>query len=122
MIPPMVIFEGKHLSTEWTKGEVPDTLYGMSEKGWTDIELFHYWMTNLFIQNIPPACPVMLLLDGHSSHYEPDTIRIAQNEEVVVLCLPPHTTHVSLSLDVSFFCPPKTYWSDSCHKYVQDVL
>jgi len=26
----------------------------------------HYWMTNLFIPNIPPACPVMFLLDGHS--------------------------------------------------------
>ena len=120
MIPPMVIFEGKRLNPEWTKGEVPNTLYGMSEKGWTDMKLFHYWMTNLFIPNIPPARPVMLLLDGHSSHYEPDTIRIAQNEGVVVLCLPPHTTHVSQPLDVSFFRPLKAYWSDSCHKYMQD--
>ena len=120
MIPPMVIFEGKRLNSEWTKGEVPDTLYGMSEKGWTDMELFHYWMTNLFIPNIPPARPVLLLVDGHSSHYEPDTIRIAQNEGIVVLCLPPHTTHVSQPLDVSFFRPLKVYWSDACHKYMQD--
>ena len=35
MIPPMVIFEGKRLNPEWTKGEVPCTLYGMSDKGWT---------------------------------------------------------------------------------------
>ena len=120
VIPPMVIFEGKRLNPEWTKGEVPNTLYGMSEKGWTDMELFHYWMTNLFIPNIPPARPVLLLLDGHSSHYEPDTIRIAQNEGIVVLCLPPHTTHVSQPLDVSFFRPLKAYWSDACHKYMQD--
>ena len=31
VIPPMVIFEGKRLNSEWIKGEVPDTLYGMSE-------------------------------------------------------------------------------------------
>ena len=68
-IPPMVIFEGKRLNPEWTKGEVPDTLYGMSDKGWTDMELFSYWISDLFIAHIPPARPIILLLDGHSSHY-----------------------------------------------------
>ena len=108
MIPPMVIFEGKRLNPEWTKGEVPCTLYGMSDKGWTDMELFSYWLKDLFLPNIPPARPVLLLLDGHSSHYEPDTIHHAATEGVVVLCLPPHTTHVSQPLDVSFFKPLKT--------------
>ena len=49
VIPPMVIFEGKRLNAEWTKGEVPCTLYGMSDKGWTDMELFSYWMKDLFL-------------------------------------------------------------------------
>lgn len=98
----MVIFQGKRLNPEWTKGEVPNTLYGMSDKGWTYMELFSYWMKDLFLPNIPPARPVLLLLDGHSSHYEPDTICLAA-EGVVILCLPPHTTHVSQLLDVSFF-------------------
>lgn len=120
VVPPMVIFEGKRLNPEWCKGEVPCTLYGMSEKGWTDMELFSYWMKDLFLPNIPPARPVILLLDGHSSHYEPDTIRFAAKEGVVVLCLPPHTTHVSQPLDVSFFKPLKSYWSEACHQYMQD--
>ena len=34
VIPPTVIFEGKRLNSEWTKGEVPCTLYGKSDKGW----------------------------------------------------------------------------------------
>lgn len=54
VIPPMVIFEGKRLNPEWMKGEVPDTLYGMSDKGWTNMELFSYWMSELFVPNIPP--------------------------------------------------------------------
>ena len=119
MIPPMVIFDGKRLNPEWTKGEVPNTLYGMSEKGWSDMELFHYWLLNLFIPYIPPTRPVLLLLDGHSSHYEPDTIHTAKKEGIIILCLPPHTTHVSQPLDVSFFRPLKAYWSDACHR---DVL
>ena len=114
VIPPMVIFEGKRLNPEWTLGEVPDTLYGLSEKGWTDMGLFGYWMDKLFLPNIPHARPVLLFLDGHSSHYEPDTIHLAANQGVIVLCLPPHTTHVSQPLDVSFFRPLKVYWSDRC--------
>ncbi len=55
VIPPMVIFEGKRLNPDWTKGEVPDTLYGMSDSGWTDMELFNHWMNWLFLPNIPPA-------------------------------------------------------------------
>ena len=33
-IPPMVIFERKHLQLEMTTGEVPDTFYGLSDGGW----------------------------------------------------------------------------------------
>ena len=93
---------------------------GMSDKGWTDMELFSHWMKDLFLPNIPSSRPVLLLLDGHSSHYEPDTIQIAAEEGVVIMCLPPHTTHVSQPLDVSFFKPLKTYWLEACHRFMQD--
>ena len=83
-------------------------------------ELFGHWMNKLFLPSIPPSRPVLLLLDGHSSHFEPDTIRMASKEGVVIICLPPHTTHVSQPLDVSFFRPLKVYWSNACHKYVQE--
>lgn len=36
----MVIFERKYLNLQCTSGEVPGTHYGMSNKGWTDQELF----------------------------------------------------------------------------------
>ena len=39
-IPPMVIFSGKSFNHELCKGEVPGTLYGMSDSGWMDQELF----------------------------------------------------------------------------------
>ena len=120
VIPPMVIFEGQRLNPEWSKGEVPDTLYGMSEKGWTDQELFYYWLTELFVKQIPPARPVMLLVDGHSSHYEPESIRAAAEQGIIVFCLPPHSTHVAQPLDVSFFHPLKVYWSEACHTFMQE--
>jgi len=65
-------FKGKHLNYEWTKEEVLNTVYGMSLQGWIDQELF---MERLFIKNIPDIRPVMLPLDGHSSHYTPELSR-----------------------------------------------
>ena len=119
VIPPMVIFEGQRFNPEWSKDEVPDTLYGMSEKGWTDQEMFFFWMTELFVKHIPPAHPVLLLVDGHSSRYEPDTIRAAAEQGVIVFCLPPHCTHLAQPLDISFFRPLKVYRSEACHTLMQ---
>ena len=80
VLPPMVIFKGERFNHEWSVGEVPDTLFGMSESGWIDQELFFYWLKKLFIKQIPPQRPVMLLYDGHSSHYIPNAIAEAVKE------------------------------------------
>jgi len=50
----MVIFKGESLNYEWTKGEVPNTEYGMSHKGWTDHEIFYEWLNKLFIKIFHP--------------------------------------------------------------------
>ena len=42
-LPPMVIFDRKNLKPEWTLGEVPGTVYGLSSKGWSDSKLFDLW-------------------------------------------------------------------------------
>ena len=39
-LPPMVVFSGKRFNHDLSKGEVPGTLYGMSDSGWMDSELF----------------------------------------------------------------------------------
>ena len=38
-IPPMVVFAGKNHNNALSKGEVPETLYGMSHSGWMDQEM-----------------------------------------------------------------------------------
>ena len=43
VIPPMVVFSGKKFNHDLANGEVPSTLYGMSESGWMDQELFADW-------------------------------------------------------------------------------
>ncbi len=45
------------------------------------------------------AQSLLLLLDGHSSHYKPESIHYAKDHGVIVLCLSPDTTQDSQLLD-----------------------
>jgi len=46
-------------------------------------------------------------MDGHSSHYSPAAICLAAEQEVILLTLPPNTTHVTQPLDKGCFGPLK---------------
>ena len=56
-----------------------------------------------FLQHAVSGHPLLLVLDGHSSHYDPEMIRFAKEHG----SLPSHTTHEAQTLDVSFFWPSK---------------
>ena len=85
------------------------TLYGMSENGRIDQELFFYWLKDLVLKCIPPEHPVVLVMDGHSSHYTPEALCGAAQEGDIVFCIPPNTTHDTQPLDVSLFGPLKRH-------------
>ena len=118
ILPPMVIFDRKRLKPDLTRGEIPGTIYGLSNKGWIDRELFEEWFMQHFLTHIPPQRPVLLLLDGHSSHYHPSLIRKAVENGVILFCLPPHTTHLAQPLDRSCFSPLKSAWNQECFLYM----
>ena len=79
-MPPMVILDRKTLPPSFAEGKVPGTIYGLSSNGWIDQEL---WFTNHFLKYIPSTRPILLLLDGHKSHYNPETIHLAAEKDCV---------------------------------------
>ena len=85
---------------------------------WLDQELFFYWLKDLFLKHIPPVCPVMLVMDGHSSYYTLKALHGAAQEGVIVFCILPNTTHATQPLDVSLFGALKRHWSSVCHPYL----
>ena len=117
-IPPMVIFDRKRLNPDMTHSEVPGTLYGLSSKGWMGIELFGAWFQNHFLKYAPLERPIILLMDGCSSHFCPETIKLASSQMVILFALPPNTTHLTQPLDKGCFGPLKSYWKSLCHQYL----
>ena len=82
-------------------------------------ELFESWFKDLFLPNAVSARPLLLLLDGHCTHYQPDLIKLAVQNDVLILCLSPHTTHATQTLDCGVFSPLKSHWSTVCQKFIQ---
>ena len=119
VLPPMLIFDAKKLCHGWTREEVPGTSYGLSDKGWINTDLFDSWLDEHFLKHAVPARPLLLLLDGHSTHYQPQLIRLAREKGVLILCLPPHTTHEAQPLDCGVFSPLKMHWRTVCHHFIQ---
>ena len=118
-IPPLVVFDAKKLNHTWTSGEFPGTQYGLSDSGWMTTGLFESWLNEHFLRHAVSSRPLLLLLDGHSTHYQPEVIRLARENEVIMLCLPQHSTHEAQPLDVGVFGPLKAHWTNVCHEYFQ---
>ena len=116
-IPPMVVFDRKHIQADMTANEVPGTFYGLSKTGWMDGELFKERLKNHFLIHAPSARPLLLLLDGHVSHYTPDVLQLASNEGIVLFCLPPHTIHLLQPLDNGTFSSLKSHWRKECQLF-----
>ena len=117
-IPPFVIWKRKTMSLDLAFGELPGSRYGFSENGWMQGKLFNSWFRKQFIPHAPAGRPLILLLDGHSSHLNPDTIRFAAENGVIIFALPPNTTHLTQPLDKGVFGPFKCHWKQVCHNYM----
>ena len=90
------------------------TLFASSEND----SILHLEWFNFFVKNSPPLWPVLLIQDGHSSHISIEVIELACDNEVYILCLPAHTTHILQPLDVGVFKSFKANFSKSCTLYL----
>ena len=65
--------------------------------------------------------PLLLILDGHSTHYQPSTVQFAKDNQIIMFCLPPHSTHASQPLDTAVFNPLKRNWNDAVHAFLEKL-
>ena len=121
IIPPMHIFPGERFSYNPLAGGVEGAYFGKSPSGWMTQELFNGWISNHFIRHISCESPVCLIVDGHSSHIDLDTSKFCEANDVLLYCLPPHSSHVTQPLDVGFFSPLKKNWQQAVVQFQQET-
>ena len=84
--------------------------------------LFKEWFLKHFLCHAGSGHPLLLLMDGHSSHYNLEAVTIAKENGVILFTLVPHTTHEMQPLDTAVYAPLKTHWQDACYHYPQSHL
>ena len=68
LLPSYVVYKGERLMSDTTYGGPLGTRFTISHNGWMTDETFLDWMRSQFIACIPDECPILLILNGHSSH------------------------------------------------------
>ena len=111
------IYPRKRIKDGLKLGAVPGTMFRCTSNGWINQNIFLEWFS-FFISSIPLARPVLLILDGHSSHMTVEVIEMAQNNGIHMLCLPSHCTHILQPLDVGVFKSLKVHYSRACKDYL----
>lgn len=121
-VPPQLIFKRKRMKDELKDGAPPGSIFSCNESGWMNTEVFSTWFDH-FLNHIKPTAedPVLLFLDGHNSHTKNlKVIAKARDNHVVIICLPPHTTHRLQPLDVAVMFPLSRYLDQSLEKWLNN--
>ena len=90
---------------------------GRSNNGWMVTQIFYGWLANHFVSHIPLERPVLLIVDGHSTHIDVEISKFCKENGILLYCLLPHSSHITKPLDVGFFGPLKTSWGKAIDKY-----
>jgi hypothetical protein len=111
-VPTTIIFKGKRYIEGWFEEfSVPRSWrIEVSANGWTTDEIGLRWLQKCFIpavQRRGRRGKVLLVLDGHGSHLTPAFDKSCEDNNIIPLCMPPHSSHLLQPLDVGCFGPLK---------------
>lgn len=111
--PPLIIYKGKNIWDGWVAPEgkdFPGTTYAATTNGWMESNIFLNYFEKSFLKEIGDARPVLVIYDGHASHVDERLISSALRNNVTILKLPPHSSHLLQPLDLSVFRSLKIKW------------
>ncbi|OAQ58123.1 transposase [Pochonia chlamydosporia 170] len=119
VISPLVIFKGECVQQQW----FPDKFdkyrnwhFTASPNGWTTDKIGLHWLREVFIPETTPSKPSeprLLILDGHGSHVADDFMLECFKNNIYLLFLPEHSSHVLQPLDVGVFSAVKASYRTS---------
>ena len=120
-LSPMVIFKAKDTNSRWIPEDAPvNWRFSTSNSGWTSNSHGFEWLRTVFepeSRQKSKGKPRLLIADGHASHITANMIALCIENNIDLLILPPHCSHLLQPLDVGVFGPLKKY-----HAYETDKL
>ncbi|KAH3708958.1 hypothetical protein DPMN_068417 [Dreissena polymorpha] len=121
-IPPYFVFKGKRFNEDLMQGASAGAGYAMSDSGWSTTTVFQDYLKIHFLKHVKrdhENQPVLLILDGHTTHTSSELIQWALTNNIHIFVLPAHTSHVLQPLDVAVFGPFKRFYYSECSAYMK---
>lgn len=102
-IPPLLIYKGVNFIEGMLDGAtVPSgTVAAFTDTGYMHENIFYMYIEH-FNRKIPADRPVLLILDGHSSHINLVSIRFCHIHNILLYVLPSNTTHLLQPCEIPF--------------------
>lgn len=119
-LPPACIMKGKNKKSEFEDGMPPGSRIFMSEKSaYITSAIFLEWLKIHFMPRKPQG-KVLLLLDGHSTHCNSvEMLEYANENEIILLSMPSHTSHFLQPLDRAVFKSLKHHFYEQCRLWLK---
>ncbi|KAJ3459735.1 hypothetical protein MRS44_015808 [Fusarium solani] len=115
-LTPLVIYKGQTVQQSWFPEDphfldfLKDWDFTCSQKGWTNNHIATLWLKKIFIPQTKPAKEGdkrLLIIDGHGSHITEEFMFECFWNDIYILYLIPHSSHVLQPLDLAVFGPLK---------------
>jgi hypothetical protein len=118
VLPPLIIFKGKLIQPGWVDlspgpGLPADTILAVSDNGWTTNEIGLKWLKMVlwkWVEKRRKGAYTLLIVDGHESHVSWEFVSFCSSNNIILMCLPAHTTHILQPADVGLFSPLQTFY------------
>ena len=120
-IPPYFVFAGKRWNDDLLKGGSPGVGGTVSETGWSNSDIFRTYLEDHFLKYVPvhDQHPLLILLDGHSTHVSIGLVEWARARNIILFILPAHCSHILQPLDVACFGPFQRIFNNEIHKQLR---
>jgi len=122
-VPPFLVVQGKnHLASWYTEGGLlHDWVIKPTSNGWTNNETGLEWLKHFDKHTSARAKGPyrMLVLDGHESHESAEFQEYCKAHNIIILCLPPHSSHLTQPLDVGCFSVLKRAYGREIETFIK---
>ncbi|XP_035826221.1 uncharacterized protein LOC118477852 [Aplysia californica] len=116
VLKPTIIFPGARWN--WHPWEEFDVDYALTPNGWINSSTFMKWLQYTFFPAVDHLQrPVVLFIDGHSSHISRDVYNFCQTHHITIYVLPSHSSHIIQPLDLVFYGSLKQEWKLAVRDY-----
>ena len=97
LLPPYIIYTGKHLMPNCTNGGPLGTCYAVSLNGWMTTSAYIDWFCNMFLPSLPDRSDSYLTFLSPSSSFQSSTCTPQTSQPFVSACTTPRVQYALVS-------------------------